>query len=215
MPKPWRSPLGEACGPSSPAACITGCTARQPVMRDQSQRCPPRPLSRQAWRFAVHQVERFEQGRGDGHGAIDLETAAALQADQVVVENGPVDGNGRLFGLPLLGRLTGIGQSGESQSDQVWESIRFDWILGCVCRHDPCGQFEHVGHFALVFRIKIRHTHDQTIQRAERQPPRVSGQPGLKWFYQQRQNQTYANPPEPVNQDRTDECHSRPATRYR
>src|ERR1700730_13038552 len=76
-PKPCRNPLGEACGPSRPAAAMTAWTARQPVMRDQGQRRTPRPLPRRGCRsrlqFAdtMHHGERIEQGRGDGHGTED------------------------------------------------------------------------------------------------------------------------------------------------
>jgi hypothetical protein len=37
MPKPCRSPLGEAGTPARPAARITACTARQPVIGDDGQ----------------------------------------------------------------------------------------------------------------------------------------------------------------------------------
>ena len=45
-PKPCRSPLGEAWGPSSPPASMTACTAHQPVMRLQGQRRTPLPFPR-------------------------------------------------------------------------------------------------------------------------------------------------------------------------
>src|SRR4051812_10220035 len=48
QPEPCRSPLGEAGTPSSPAACITACTARHPVIRDHGRSHMPRPLPRLA-----------------------------------------------------------------------------------------------------------------------------------------------------------------------
>jgi hypothetical protein len=41
IPNPCRTP-------SSPACCITACTARQPVIRDHGQSRIPRPLPRLA-----------------------------------------------------------------------------------------------------------------------------------------------------------------------
>ncbi len=80
-PKPCRSPLGEACGPSSRAASMTEHTARQPVMRDQDQQAYTSPFTAAALQFAdaMHHVERMEQGRGHRDGAVDP-TAALLQA---------------------------------------------------------------------------------------------------------------------------------------
>ena len=52
-PKPCRSPLGEAGTPSSPAASITACTARHPVI-DHGQSRTPRPLPR--WPAASQQA---------------------------------------------------------------------------------------------------------------------------------------------------------------
>jgi len=45
-PEAVPQPLGEVCGPDNPAASMTPCTARQPVIRLQGQSRTPRPLPR-------------------------------------------------------------------------------------------------------------------------------------------------------------------------
>jgi hypothetical protein len=94
-PKPWRRPFGEACGPSSRAACMTAWTARQPVMRDQGQRRSPRPFAALGLPLAdaVHQVEGVEQGRGHRHGAVDA-ALPLLQALDHQHAGGEVDAIG-------------------------------------------------------------------------------------------------------------------------
>jgi len=69
-PKPWRRPLGEACGPSSSAAAMTAWTARQPVMRDQDPEARAAPFVALGLAFAdaVHEVEGVEQRWEHGHG---------------------------------------------------------------------------------------------------------------------------------------------------
>src|SRR3984957_16643688 len=69
-PKPWRSPLGEACGSSRPAAAMDG------VHGTPAGRARPGPeadadaaalaTARLQLADAVHQVKRIEQGRGMG-----------------------------------------------------------------------------------------------------------------------------------------------------
>src|ERR1700722_17748800 len=76
-PKPWRSPLGEACGSSRPGAAMDGAR-RTPAGRDgvtdtPAGRARPGPeadadaaalaTTRLQLADAVHQVKRIEQGR--------------------------------------------------------------------------------------------------------------------------------------------------------
>src|SRR4051794_36702603 len=88
-PNPCRNPLGEACGPSSRAAAITSCTARQPVIRLQSQTADP-----------VYEVERVQQGRGRGHAAVDPGPALleALEGEHAGREVDPVGGERQRLG---------------------------------------------------------------------------------------------------------------------
>ena len=72
-PNPCRSPLGEACGPSSPAASITavhGAPAGHPAPGPEAL---PAPLATAGLQLAdaVHQVERLEERRRHGHGTED------------------------------------------------------------------------------------------------------------------------------------------------
>jgi hypothetical protein len=75
-PKPWRNPLGEACGPSS------------------------LPLA-----DAMHSVEGVEQGRGDGHGTIDAGAALfqALDHQHAGGEIHAIGGEGECFGEAAAG----------------------------------------------------------------------------------------------------------------
>ena len=106
-PKPWRSPLGEACGPSRPAAChhrMHGAPAGHARPR-------PEPFATAlaaaglVLADAVHQVERVEQGRGDGHGAIDAGPALlqALDHQHAGGEVHAIGGEGEGLGQPAAG----------------------------------------------------------------------------------------------------------------
>ena len=126
-PKPCRSPLGEAGTPSSPAACITACTARQPVIR------APRPEAHAAafaapcvqFANAVHHVEGIEQGRGYGHAAKNPGAALfeAFEHQHAGGEIDPVGGQRQGFGEPAAGIRQGhaecphraVGQVGFAQ----------------------------------------------------------------------------------------------------
>ena len=46
MPKAWRSPFGQACGPEIPAHSMTATMRRWPVARDQGQSGSPARLGR-------------------------------------------------------------------------------------------------------------------------------------------------------------------------
>jgi hypothetical protein len=89
-PKPWRNPFGEACGPSRSAAAITACTARLHLAD------------------AVHQFKRIEQGRWDGHGAVDPRLALLhLEHQHAGGEVDTVGGERECFGQAAAGKGQG------------------------------------------------------------------------------------------------------------
>ena len=69
-PKLSRSPSGEACPPSSPAACITACTGRQPFIRDHGYSRTPRPWPRWPCRSQTPYTMFSVSSRAEGTGML-------------------------------------------------------------------------------------------------------------------------------------------------
>jgi hypothetical protein len=124
-PKPWRSPLGEACGPSRSAVAITACTARQPVMRDQGARGGRRGLCHDApgARGCRAQGRAHRAGQGDGHSAVDprLALLQGLEHKHAGGEVDTVGGERECFGQAAAG----IGQGHAEGAHQAVGTLGF------------------------------------------------------------------------------------------
>ena len=106
-PKPCRSPFGEASGPSSRAAAIdlvhgppTGHPAPGPETGAAAATTAGLQLA-----HPVHHVEGVQQGRRDGHAAVDARPSLleALEREHAGGEVHPIGGEGERLGQAAAG----------------------------------------------------------------------------------------------------------------